>query len=177
MGKQVTYTLVVPLSELSIFPVSYVASKTTPQLYQELQITAPIITSTDLATAKNLGDVTGLKTTNVNEKGQVNCLYSPLFNLTGKATGTNDNIPPKGTLGLFFSYFDQTKIPSSASDNPKYIFAPGQQKLVIKGVIDTPLCNGAYYGAKGTVNHIIDKTTNCCTYIIKCTIPNNCNCK
>jgi hypothetical protein len=153
----------------STLPILFKKKCGSSELYQEIQ-TSGIINSC-YNNESPIGSYTGNKITNVNINGDINCVYTTLHNVTSK-NNICKNSPPNGVIGFSFSLLNQTTIPTKANENPSYIFPPNNI-LVLKGLIVSNLCSGAYLGAVGTSEHIIDlnKTPLYNKTVVKYVIP------
>jgi len=153
MSQTYSYTFYLPSDpgKAAIFGIDF--KKLPPpqsQVYQLMQATRQIQSTPYKETALGLGTASTVKTTIVDQQGQVNYLQDGLLNFNGEANGkTGGDIPPKGVLALCFSLFNITPVPTSISFSPYVIVPPGQDSVTVKGVVNTALCSGAYFGAVG----------------------------
>jgi len=148
-----TFTLYIPQGINASFPISYVALPAPQsQKYQMIQLTRQIQSTPDAATALGLGTLSSLRTTIVDQQGQVNAPWLHLYNLNS----------PEGTLAVQVSHFNSTTIPMSANQVPTIIIPDGESSVTFQGSIDTNLCSGYYFGAVGTTEHTVyaDKSPN-----------------
>ena len=73
--------------------------------FNKLKLQKQIQSTTDPSTALGLGTISSIKTTVVDQQGQVNYNHQLLLNMNGSQSG--EDIPPKGVLALCFSLLNQ----------------------------------------------------------------------
>ena len=163
MSQPQTLTVYIPSpSNPANFPISYVSLPAPQsQIYQLMQSTYQIQSTPDPATALGLGTLSTIRTTIVDQQGQNNAPSTHLLNLNN----------PQGTLAITVQHFNTTTIPMSANETPKTIFPPGQSTAILKGIINTSLCNGYYFGAVGTTQHTVHANRSPTQIIITYTLP------
>jgi len=173
MSQTFSYTFYVPAYSTVEFPIRFVnLPAPQSQVFQQTQTTKQIQSTTDPSTALGLGTISSIKTTIVDQQGQVNYNHQLLLNMNGSQSG--EDIPPKGVLALCFSLLNQTTVPKDASDYTKIIIPAGQNYITIPGTVVASLCSGAYFGAVGTwkLTHYSDPAI-LCEYNVLYTLPAN----
>jgi hypothetical protein len=149
MSQTFSYTFYIPVTQMVKFSI---LEKTlpAPQSQQNLlnQYTVQLQSTPDASTALGIGTESSIATFIVDQQGQINDIIEMFFNMNGSETG--GDIPPKGVLAVVFSC------------QSKHVFEvpPGEEYIVVKGLINTLTCNGAYFGAVGTcvITEYADKT-------------------
>jgi hypothetical protein len=141
----------------TVLPILFKKKCGTSQLYQEIQTTATINSCNNKGP---IGSHTGTKITNVNTEGVINCVYTVVHNIIQKNTDkTCNNNPPLGSLAITFSELNKSEIPTKANEDPSWIYPPSKI-LFQRGIIATSECNGAYLGAVGTCERVINLNAN-----------------
>jgi coproporphyrinogen III oxidase len=158
MSQTFSYKLYAPSSLVGavVFPIVF---KTLPapqsQLYQLIQVTKDLQSTTNPETALGLGTSSILKTTVVDQQGQINYTSVISFIMNGEANGeTGGDIPPKGVVTFTLSLLNGSTLPSKANDDVRpIVYGPSTSWDCI---INTSLCSGAYFGAVGiaTITHL-----------------------
>jgi hypothetical protein len=156
MSGPFSYTFYSPFSSQVAFPIS---NETLPapqsQKYIKTQYTGQIQSTPDSSTALGLGTSSVIDTLIFDQQGQLNEIIESLFNMNGLETGD----PPKGVLACVVSQLNTSE------------FIPEQDTIVVKGLVNTAYCNGAYFGAVGTCNFTYYSDARPAKIDVKYTLP------
>jgi len=139
MSEPISFTFYSPNDEAIIEIFYNRLPEPQSQQYWLGQYTGQIQSTQDASTALGLGTSSSLCRWIVDQQGGLNEIYESLYNFNGLETG--ENTPPEGVLAIVMS-----------TRGSMWEFPPGQDSIVIKGLINTLNCSGAYFGAVGTGN-------------------------
>jgi len=137
MSKPIFLTFYNPNTEAQFIILDETLPAPQSQKYRLAQYTGQIQSTQDASTALGLGTVSSIETQIYDQQGQLNETYESFYNFNGLDTG--ENTIPKGVLAIVMPAVNDT-----------WIVPPGQELIVVKGLINTLNCSGAYYGAVGT---------------------------
>lgn len=156
-----TYTFYIDKATEVSFPILYVAAAGQSMKYQEIQNTAPLLSSP--GGGVGYGTVNALKTTNVDQQNDINANYTWLCNMAGTPNG-----PPAGCLAITFPFWNGTSAPTSASNNPSEN-VPNGVSATYDGLVVTDQCTGAYFGATGVAYKTKSNATPFRLYVVEVT--------
>jgi len=139
MSEPISFTFYSPNDEAIFVILEKRLPAPQSQAYYLWQLTGQIQSTQDASTALGLGTSSSFSTWIYDQQGQTNEFYESLYNFNGLETG--ENMPPEGVLAIVMSGY-----------NGMWDVPPGQDSMVIKGLINTLNCSGAYFGAVGTGN-------------------------
>jgi len=140
MSQTFSYTFYIPVLSMVKFSI-FEKTLPAPQSQQYLlkQFTSQLQSTPDSSTALGIGTESSISTCIIDQQGEINYITEMFFNMNGSESG--EDIPPKGVLAAVIS-----------GQNYIWKVPPGQDFMVMKGLINPLTCSGAYFGAVGTCN-------------------------
>ena len=137
MSQTFSYTFYIPSTSIVEFVIlDKMLPSPQSQQYFLGQYTLQLQSTPDSSTALGIGTESSIYRCITDQQGQINDTVEMFFNMNGSESG--EDIPPKGVLAVVFNNTNEMQVP------------PGQDFMVLKGLINTLTCSGAYFGAVGS---------------------------